>query len=112
MGRRLKIHPQTKRLEELILSAMRVAVEPRIVEDSFPHYKRPSIAEMEFTIDRLIRDKTVPKELMVRIESKPTKEMLEDFCKDRNLSYTFDPIDQLYIFRLEKFNRDGAKEGQ
>ena len=99
-----------ERLEEVIKSGLYVDISPEIVNESFPHYKRSTANEMEFAIDRLVRDKTLPKEVMVKIETKPTAEMLKDFCEERGLSCEFDPINLVYRFRLEKFKNNGEKK--
>ena len=97
-----------KRLEDLIKSGLYVDIPPEIIYNSFPHYERPTANEMEFAIDRLIRDKTVPKEVMVKIETKPTAEMLKAFCEERGLSCEFDHINLTYRFRLKEFKNNKA----
>ena len=96
-----------ERLEELIKSGLYVDVAREIVNESFPHYKRPTANEMEFAVGHLLRDLEVPKDIMVKIESKPTAEMLKEFCQERGLSCEFDPINLVYRFRLEKFKNNG-----
>ncbi len=100
------MNSQTNALKENLRSAFRVAILAEVINDSFPHSERPGIEDMEEYINCTLGDKPVPEKVGLKMSSKPTKEMLEDFCKELGLSCYCNPDNGDYIFRIEKFQKE------
>ena len=74
-----------------------------MVEDSFPRYERPGLKDMEEYTDCALGNEPIPARLELKVSSKPTKEMVDDFCKRLGLSVSRNSLNGDYLFRLEKF---------
>lgn len=73
------------------------------IDDAFPHVERPSLAEMEFAINAKLQNIPVAMEIEAKLNRKPTWEMLNEFTRDRGLSWERDTRNGLYQFRIQKF---------
>jgi hypothetical protein len=58
---------------------------------------------MELAIDAKLTDAPVPMDIEAKLSRKPTWEMLNEFARDRGLSWEKDTQNNVYIFRIKKF---------
>jgi hypothetical protein len=90
-------------LSDKIRNMFRLVLSEEDVEESFPHIERPSLKEMELAIDAKLTDAPVPMDIEAKLSRKPTWEMLNEFARDRGLSWEKDTQNNVYIFRIKKF---------
>lgn len=96
----------TEQLSRLIKSSFRIRLTEEHVENAFPHQEIPSVDEMEKAIDLQLNNKPLPIDLEAKLSRKPTKEMLDDFCKERGLIWFYNEINKVYQFELKSFKNE------
>jgi len=91
-----------EQLDNILLGTMYAIVSEDFIEHCFPHYEKPSLMEMSIVINRLCRNRPIADYMEAKLSSKPTKEMLDDYCKERNLKYRRNN-DRTITFMLKEF---------
>ena len=97
------MNSRMKELEMHVLSGFETVIAADIVNTSFPHYESPTADETELAVTSLLANTPVPEDITVKLNTKPTKEMLEAFCISRRLSVYYDFVNDSYVFSLDEF---------